>query len=69
MYFAIKSTPKVSVSNFWGAVQGLPFLLFDNYFWFVATVFHSHQSAIQKLSTKRQYRTFNVRQLAFVIHL
>ncbi|MGK8252189.1 hypothetical protein [Moraxella lacunata] len=24
MYFAIKSTPKVSVSNFWGAVQGLP---------------------------------------------
>ncbi|MGK8250855.1 hypothetical protein [Moraxella lacunata] len=28
MYFAIKSTPKVSVSNFWGAVHiGLAFLL------------------------------------------
>ncbi|MGK8252744.1 hypothetical protein [Moraxella lacunata] len=27
MYFAIKSTPKVSVSNFWGAVQRLPLFL------------------------------------------
>ncbi|OBX60851.1 hypothetical protein A9309_09280 [Moraxella lacunata] len=31
MYFAIKSTPKVSVSNFWGAVQICPFLMVDGF--------------------------------------
>ncbi|MGK8251622.1 hypothetical protein [Moraxella lacunata] len=29
MYFAIKSTPKVSVSNFWGAVQNRPCVYVD----------------------------------------